>query len=315
MKKCISLFLVFAMVLSLSSVSLAADNVQMEPELLEEYDIDTGTYYRYVLNYTGDEWDAIIFVPNDDERAVSFTATQITPLMSEAQNGVDDGIYSLTIDQEVNKDPLEYLQEGFDLLDQASVISVTSFDTSVEVAEPRDSVQADLFRAAREIYGDESEHERVLYSDYTYPDVDVISVHQDLVLRLVEKGSLTFAAGTSLSVVALAMGNLTGFSVLLSTASIVVSVVGEYLDAIAEVDAYIVRVDFGRWTTINNGDEVYTITNKVYRHCAFNERNNEREAYLQPENPELSYDPSSTYYYDYGAQVEDAYDMYLRINR
>ena len=44
MKKCISLFLVFAMVLSLSSVSLAADNVQMEPELLEDYDIDTGTY-------------------------------------------------------------------------------------------------------------------------------------------------------------------------------------------------------------------------------------------------------------------------------
>ena len=60
MKKSISLFLIVAMLFSMSSVAFAADNVQMEPELFEEYAVDTGIFYRYTLDYVGDEWDAII---------------------------------------------------------------------------------------------------------------------------------------------------------------------------------------------------------------------------------------------------------------
>ena len=61
------------------------------------------------------------------------------------------------------------------MLNQASVVSASTFDTNT--VEQRDSVQADLFAAARKIYG--NEYERVVYNDYTYPNVDVISVHED----------------------------------------------------------------------------------------------------------------------------------------
>ena len=44
MKKSISLFLIVAMLFSMSSVAFAADNVQMEPELFEEYAVDTEIY-------------------------------------------------------------------------------------------------------------------------------------------------------------------------------------------------------------------------------------------------------------------------------
>lgn len=175
MKKSISLFLIVAMLFSMSSVAFAADNVQMEPELFEEYAVDTGIFYRYTLDYVGDEWDAIIFVPNDGS-SVSFSATKITPLVEGELDEADDGIYSVTIEAGANKEPLEYLREGFSLLNQASVVSASTFDTNT--VEQRDSVQADLFAAARKIYG--NEYERVVYNDYTYPNVDVISVHEDL---------------------------------------------------------------------------------------------------------------------------------------
>ena len=47
MKKLISILLVVAMLFSMSSEALAAEGVQAEPELLEEYTISTGTYYTY----------------------------------------------------------------------------------------------------------------------------------------------------------------------------------------------------------------------------------------------------------------------------
>ena len=171
MKKSISLFLIVAMLFYMSSVAFATDNVQMEPELFEEYAVDTGIFYRYTLDYVGDEWDAIIFVPNDGS-SVSFSATKITPLVEGELDEADDGIYSVTIEAGANKEPLEYLREGFSLLNQASVVSASTFDTNT--VEQRDSVQADLFAAARKIYG--NEYERVVYNDYTYPNVDVISV-------------------------------------------------------------------------------------------------------------------------------------------
>lgn len=42
MKKSISLLLVAAMLFSMSSIAFAAENTQTEPELLEEYAVNTG---------------------------------------------------------------------------------------------------------------------------------------------------------------------------------------------------------------------------------------------------------------------------------
>lgn len=164
----------------------------------------------------------------------------------------------------------------------------------------------------RQIYG--NEYERVVYRNLTYPNIDEIAVHEDLVLRMHKEGDRTFAAGTALSVAALALTSMTGISVALSSLALIVSVSGEYIDARATVDAYIVEADFGRWTTIDDGDYVYTMTNKIYRHCGLNERNNETAAYLQNDNPSPSYIPSSSYYNNYSAQAADAYALYQQTN-
>ena len=311
MKKLISILLVVAMLFSMSSEALAAEGVQAEPELLEEYTISTGTYYNYSLQHSGETWNAIIFMPNDG-RDISFSATSLVPLESENQEEGDDKIYTLPIKPSAEKGVLDYLQEGFSSLQKASVINASDFDTSGKEVETRDSVQADLFKAMRAIYG--NEFERVTYRNSTYPKVKEVAVHQDLVLRMEKKGGKTFDAGTALSAVSLAMSKIAAVSVTVSLIAMSTSVRDDCLAANATLDAYIVKADFGRWTTIDGGDYVYTMTDKIYKHCGINERYNEKRAYLQKENATLTYNPSSSYYNDYLAQTKDAYNMYLKMH-
>lgn len=306
MRRIISLFLAVVLIFSVNSMAFATDTVQTEPKLYDEYTISTGVYYSYTLNYDNAEWTAIIFVPND-ERDVSFSAVQVNNLSVERQDEENDGIYTLTIEKAQGKGTLDYLRDGFASLNEANEISLESFNA--DAVQRRDSVQADLFNDARSIYG--NEYERVVFRDYSYSGVDVIAVHEDMVLRMNSVGSASFGVGTSLSSAALVLTKYTKISVALSVLSLVVSVAGEIIDAYATVDAYIVEVDFGRWTTVNNGSQEYTITNKIYKHCGLNERNNEVRAYLQEENAELNYYPSSSYYHDYTAQADDAYDLYF----
>lgn len=313
MKKLLSLLLIVAMLFSVNSVAFAADYSQAELGLLEVYTVDTGVYYRYGAFHDGEEWIAIVFMPNNG-RNISFSATPLVPPAAEEQEKQDDRIYTISIASSANKGSADYLQEGFASLQEASVISASFFDTieSANEAPLRDSVQRDLFAAMRQIYG--NEYERVVYRNLTYPNINEIDVHQDLVFRMHREGSRTFGVGTALSVAALALTRLTGISVAISFLALIVSVSGEYINASATVDAYIVEADFGRWTTIDDGDYVYTMTNKIYTHCGLNERNNETAAYLQNDNPTPEYIPSSTYYNSYSAQAADAYAMYLQMN-
>lgn len=75
-------------------------------------------------------------------------------------------------------------------------------------------------------------------------------------------------------------------------------------------------VDYLRdgFSSLQRASIISTSTNKIYRHCGLNERNNETRAYLQDGDPEPDYYPSSSYYSDYLAQVSDAYDLYLSMN-
>lgn len=310
MKKFISSLLVFAMFLSLSSVASASEIQHEAPELLEEYAIDTGTYYTYSVNYWGETWYAIVFVPNDG-RDVVFSATSIVTSGTGNQNEPDDRIYTVSLKPSLTSDAVDYLRDGFASLDKASVISATSFVPSEPVVERRDSIQADLFGAMREIYG--NEYERIVYRNSTYPGIKEVKVYQDLVLRMNKKGARTFSAGTALSMVSLTLTKLTKINVTLSFLSTALSVATEYLDARKDVDAYVVKADFGRWTTIDDGSYVYTVTNKIYSHCGLNERSNETRAYLQGGNPEPLYIPSSSYYDRFYAQTNDAYNAYMNM--
>lgn len=56
------------------------------------------------------------------------------------------------------------------------------------------------------------------------------------------------------------------------------------------------------------------MANKIYRHCGLNERNNGTRAYVQDIDTEPFYMPSASYYNDYSAQANEAYDLYVRMN-
>ena len=313
MKKIISMLLVVTMLISMNSVALAAEFSQAQPKLLEEYAVDTGVYYRYELFRDGEKWVAIVFAPNDGSNITFYAAPRLFPEAEVLENR-DYSIYTVSIKPSVNAEKTDYLREGFASLQEATVTNASAFDTigSASGEMTRDSVQRDLYNDLREIH--EDEYERVVYRNLTYPDVNEIAVHEDLIFRHRPKGDKTFAAGTALSLVAIALTNMTGISVALSSLAVVVSVSGEYLAASATIEAYIVEADFGRWTTIDDIDYVYTMTNKIYRYCGLNELNNEVEAYVQNDNPTPIYNPSSSYYNNYSAQAADAYAMYQRMN-
>ena len=309
MKKFISLLLAFSVLLSLGSVALASEASLEMSQLIEEYAVDTGTYYRYQTMYNGDEWLAVIFIPNSD-RDIEFNATMMAT-EGEELSEVDDGIYTVYLEPSAESDNTDYLSEGFASLDEANVIHVSPIESeSVPIVENRrSSAQADLFNAARDIYGDE--YVKLIRRVHSYSGVEYVDVYEDMLLRMVEKGTMTFDIGTTLSAISLMLYKATGVSALLSFISMALSIGGEYCETRKEADVYVVDVDFGRWTTVNGEDTVYTITSKIYSHIGIDERGNEERAYLQEDSPLLYYVPSETYYNDTLAQADDAYELYM----
>lgn len=304
-KKFVSLLLVIVMLFSMSFTAVAIEISQTKPVLLEEYESEVGTYYRYALSYHNAIWHSIIFIPDNNQK-ISFTATSL--------NKDDDELYESMIEFSETKNPVDYLKDGFASLECASITNMSDFvlsdnNQASDDAMPRDAVQRDFMTAMRNIYG--NEYERILYRDSTYKGVDEVIVHEDLVYSCNKKGSLVFDAGTPLSAISLAVTKLTNLSITLSAISLALSVAGDVIDAYATIDTYILKADFGRWTTIDDGSYVYTMTNKVYTHVGINERNNENDVQLEESNPELIYMPSATYYKDYSAQTDDAYYAYM----
>ena len=312
-KRLTCLFLAIAMLFSVSSVATAVESAEQNPKLLEAYAIETGTYYSYSLLHNNEEWQAIVFIPNDG-RDASFAAVSL--------DGESNDIYMSSIKTTRENNPIGYLKKGFSSLSEAETVNVKSFSSVLEVEptegknspspDTRDSVLNDLMAQMRQRYGNETEY--IAYRSYIYPGVDVIEVHQDLVYRNHKMGAYSFFGGTALSLVALGFANITGISVPVSILALIVSVSGEFIDGDITLDTWILEADFGRWTTIDGGSYVYTVANKICKHYGINERNNEKPAYLKADNPEIIYLPSLTYYNDYIAQTDEAHELYLEMN-
>lgn len=294
------------MFISTNSFALSG-TPSLQLNLNEVYSIETGTYYAYSYDYQSDSWYSIVFVPNNGTQ-VSFVTT--------SNNEDNDEIYSLLIDYSADTPISNYIIEGMQSLHSADITRSSDFvvtssnDTDTTLyPQRRDSVQADLYADLSDIYGERYEDE--LYTFSSYPNVDSITVHHDLVFRLEQEDDLFFEVGTTLSTAAVMLSRYTKSSIRLSIVSIALGVVGEIITSGQTVDVYKVTADFGRWTTINDSSYMYTITNKIYEHCGINARGNEDRAYIVDESPEPIYVPNISYYYDLTAQADDAYAAYM----
>lgn len=301
MKRMVSIIVTLSIILSLSVTFAFALQVREDVTLCDIYEISSGVYYSYHCVRNGDPWYAIIFVPNDEDRDVTFDARE------EGENA----IYSLKIQRQnaaKSSDGINYVTKGFSSLNQAEVdyISDSLIGNEVTVM-PRDSVQADLLADMRSRYG--TEYDRVVCTNYTYSGVSSIEIHQDLIYRSYKvKSRLNFAAGTTLSAIALKVkGNV---SITLSLLAIALGIVGEVAETYKTVDVYEVQAITGRHGTVNGGTYVYTSTNKFDIHRGVNELNNEIRAYIVDEG-ETTYVPSSTYFHSYTAQCDDVYAAYM----
>ena len=308
MKKIVSFLLVTVMVFSIALDSFAMERIMTTPVLIDEYAGNTGVFYAYSLPYCGEEWNAIVFVSDEAEKA-KLTATSI--------NSKGDEIYELSLIYSAAKTPVDYLRDGFSELKDANIIHVSDVVTinNSNIASgsmQRGEIENAIENLLIDTYG--NKYSRVVYTNSTYAGVSSIKVHEDLVFRYNKKGTLTFAASTALSLAALALTKYLGYSVTASVLALVVSVSGEIISAYSEVDTYIVKADFGRWTTINNSSYVYTITNKIYTHYALNEKNNTKPLYFKEGNPQITYSPSASYYNSYVSQTNDAYAIYQEMN-
>jgi len=171
----------------------------------------------------------------------------------------------------------------------------------------RDSVQQDLFADMITRHGNEYELELVSFD--SYPNVSSIEINADLVYHLYEDGDYYFAAGTTLSVIALAISGTA--SVVVSLVALALGIVGEVAETYKTGDLYNVVADFAKWGTVN-GDRTYayTMTNRFVMHRGVNELNNVVPAYIVDDGYTF-YSHSEDYYYDLTAQADDVYDAYM----
>lgn len=201
----------------------------------------------------------------------------------------------------------------------ASVVTFTevSYDEPIELPQTRSSAGADLLEDLEEFMGTSEYFGRQIYST-TYQG-QVFRVLESMDFRILTNGSKSWSTTISVSslivsVLGLAatttlVGAICGaFGVALSAASLIPP---------GKINKYICRAMNYRYVTINGSEYAYSMADKFIDYNGYeNADNNSTErAYADSGSRSVSYVPSAAYFSSYTDQINDAYEMFLRIGQ
>lgn len=195
-----------------------------------------------------------------------------------------------------------------------------TYDTPIDITNRRSSITADLEGDLTDFHG--SEYEGVLKYSTTYSGQN-IKIYERMDFRIYENGYKSWSTGSpliTLGTFILEVLLLTVNNKLVSALSDVFAV-GESVDSLiagsGRVNKYNCVAYVGRYSSINNSEYAYTMTDRVHSYTGYddNDLNSTARAAIDESSKYSYYSDSSTYYNSYASQVEDAYEMFLSVGQ
>lgn len=291
MKKIISAILATTMTASLAVNCFATQSSNT-------YEAETGVYHCFSNVYQGNNWETIVYVPNNGEM-----------IRVDAKSRNSEAIYSVELHKtEINHEWVEETVANLanDVLD--SEVHYVSEYVSENSISPLSSAEEDLFDEMRDIYGNEYSN-KVLKTYYSadFPKVSRIQVKSDLFYRA-SSSSFSFSSGTSLGQIALSLCGI-------STPDIVSSIstllgVAESISSRLTGTKYQVIANYGRYCYVNGTSTIYNDTYKFVKHIGI-DPDIGRAGIINEDDPTITFSDSASYFASYYSQATDAYNAYL----
>ena len=313
MKKFISILLTLCMLVSVTSTAFAADvSKETATPSTSVSTIDGGHLY------TSKKSDAnIAILTNDDAHLIDISISYLSSPNTVYQwTFVDYPESTFTISDSFWNGVVAYAESR---MADANAVTFTevSYDEPIELAQTRSSAGADLLEDL-ESFMDTSEYFGKQVYSTTYKG-QVFRVLESMDFRILTDGSKSWA--TAISVSSLIVGVLG----LAATTSLVEAICGAFgvtlslasLIPAGKINKYICRAMNYRYVTINGSEYAYSRADKFIDYNGYeNADNNSTErAYADSGSRSVSYVPSASYFSSYTDQIEDAYDMFLRIGQ
>lgn len=313
MKKFISILLTLCMIVSITSTAFAADtSTSSSTPSTSVSTIDGGHLY---VSIGSDENIAIL--TNVEDHLIDISISYLSSPNTVYQWTITDYPEStFTTSDDFWNGVVAYAENR---MTDASVVTFTevSYDEPIELPQTRSSAGADLLEDLEEFMGTSEYFGRQIYST-TYQG-QVFRVLESMDFRILTNGSKSWSTTISVSslivsVLGLAatttlVGAICGaFGVALSAASLIPP---------GKINKYICRAMNYRYVTINGSEYAYSMADKFIDYNGYeNADNNSTErAYADSGSRSVSYVPSAAYFSSYTDQINDAYEMFLRIGQ
>ncbi len=204
----------------------------------------------------------------------------------------------------------ELITEAINNQSKANVLMRSEFIEEQDVNDVApSSASTSLVNKMKGLYGQEYSGDE-LASDTTYPGVEIV-LYQGLTIRANKQLNASFAAG--LAVTSFLVATL-GHLPLPKDVQSFLTFLGTYISfqtfiVSGAIWVYQCYADYYRYTQINGGSRIYTMTSETHYHNGFEHPGNPSDSLLM-DRYAIEYTDSQSYYYSYIQQFEDAYRLY-----
>lgn len=200
------------------------------------------------------------------------------------------------------------------------VVEDITYDKPIEITNTKGSVAADLKEDLAALRGNEYAWRKVHETTYQGEN---IKIYERMDFRIYEAGYKRWSTGEDLLTLGSFITGVMQYSVTSATLGafgIIFGVLPQALSTIpgsGTLKKYNCVADIGRHASINNSEYAYTMTDNVYSYLGYDDDdlNSTERAAVVSSTLDHYYTDSSSYYHDFAAQVEDAYEMFSRIGQ
>lgn len=315
-KRFLSLLLVLSILFSFSAPAYAA-TIETASDGNETLLLEDATIYT---KKTASQY-FVLTVPDNSE-PVEINFSFIANPSTVYQLYIPKDTMNLSVASSINWDTVQFLcQENISSAKQINfVIEDVTYDEPIEITNMRSSVSADLMEDLADLRGNEYEWRKVHETTYQGEN---IKIYERMDFRIYEAGYKRWSTGEDILTLGSFITGVMGYTVTSATLGafgIIFCVLPQAISTISgsgKLNKYNCCAFIGRHASINDSEYAYTMTDNVYAYLGYDDAdlNSTERAAIVSSTLDHYYTDGSSYYYDFDAQVEDAYEMFTRIGQ
>ena len=314
MKKFISILLTLCMFISMTSTAFAVNDSKetMATPSTSVSAIEGGHLYTSVRSDMN-----IAILTNNDAHLIDISINYLSSPNTVYQWTIPDyPKCTFTISDSFWNGIVAYAENR---IADANIVTFTEifYDEPIELLQTRSSAGADLLEELESFIGTSEYFGRHVHTS-TYQG-QVFRVFESMDFRILTNGAKSWSTTISVSSLIVSVLGVVATTTLIST---ICGVFGVALSAASlippgKINKYICRAINYRYVTINGSEYAYNKTDRFIEYNGYeNADNNSTErAYADSGSRTVSYVPNAAYFSSYTDQIEDAYEMFLRIGQ